>query len=460
MSLSKIIGGVGKPLKWVSITLVVFIGVLFAINAVDENPSPEVHVLLATTQIKDNPGNGFLALVGSVVAPANEDFIEYGKQWVDVYNVASDRTAIAAANARFPSQGIKFAGDENQLCNPVKTPCLPLAGERAVVWRKLAADNEILLTRQRRLVEFTHFETSYFPPHYESPLPTYSANALRQLMLDLIALDAAEGRIEQALVSLEARIAFDRRALLDSGDILMTMVSVSWLRQDYALLAEIVATRSSVITAQNDRLLRMTESLESEQVRGIAGKMLNGEFRYITRTIAVAQDTPGSLSELGWAGNMLGRPFFKMHATQNLEARRHAVILARVREFTPQQADSLMVQLQQDAQTANDDLMHNWRVLYNPVGKMLSGIMEPSYGSYVLKLSDLMGVTRLARLQVEVVAEGKSDADIPARIAVDKALYDPYTGRPMRWDANQRQIYFDALGSVPSGVAKHIGAGI
>lgn len=460
MQSRKILAGVGTAFKWGGITLVVLIGLLLAFNALDENPSQEVQALLVIPQIKADPGNGYLALVGSVAAPANEDFVEYGKQWVDAFNAASDKSAIAAASTRFPSQSIKFVGDEKLLCNPVKTPCLALASEHAAEWRKLAADNDMLLARQHRLLEFTHFKTSYFPPHYESPLPAYSTDAVRQLMLDMIALDAVEGRVESALVAMEAHITFDRRVLLGSGDLLMAMVSASWLRQDYALLAEIVATRSKAITAQKTRMEQMTSPFEIEQVRSIIAKVLEGEFRYMARVISVSQDAPDLQSELGWAGNILQRPFFKMHATQNLKAHRYTGILKRIREFTPEQADLFMAQMQQDAQTANDDVMQSWRVLYNPVGKILSGISEPNYGSYILRLSDMMGITRLARLQFELVAENKSDADISARIAADKALYDPYTGRPMSWDAGKRQLYFTAQGSAPSGVSKRIGAGL
>lgn len=451
MSIRTVIGNI---LKWGFIALAAMIGLLLAINAADENPSPELRVLLAVPDIKSDLPNGFPALVGSVAAPAGEDFVEYGKRWVDSYNTAQDRTAIEAANAQFKGNGIQFVGDEKLLCNPLKALCLAQARERAADWRKFAADNEMLLARQRRLTEFTHFQQSYFPPSFESPFPAYSANAARQLQLDLIALDAAQGRAEPALTALEARIAFDRRALLGSGDMLMAMLSASWLRQDYALLAEIVAIHPKTFAAQNARLQRMTEPLQIEQVRAIASRMFEGEFRYITRNLAVVSHSPNLRAEadIHW----LERPLFKTQATQNLQARQHATLQAQIREFASAQAESWQAKIQ-SGREANT---HLWNKLYNPVGQRLADLMEVNYAAYVLKLSDLMGVMRLARLQVEVVTNGKTGADLPDFIAADKALYDPYTDRAMGWDAGKRQLYFDVRGNVPGGASKRVQVGI
>lgn len=456
MAFRKMVAVAGKALKWGAGALGGVVALLLAINSADENPSPQVRAWLASPQTKADSSNGFPALVGSVTAPAAEDFVGYGKRWVDSYNAARNSAAIAAANAHFSGDGIQFVGDEKLLCNPLKAPCLAQARERAVDWRKLAADNEMLLARQRRLTEFTFFEQSYFPPSFESPFPAYSASAARQLQLDLIALDTTEGRTEPALAALEARLAFDRRALTGSGDMLMAMLSSSWLRQDYALLAEIVAARPKALAAQKARLLRMTEPLQTEQVRAVASRMFEGEFRYISRNLSLVNSTPALRADANIS--LLERPFFKVHATQNLHARQHAELQAQIREFVPAQAESWQARLH--AQRANDGALKSWRRLYNPTGKRLADMMEVNYGAYVLKLSDLMGVMRLARLQVEAVSNGKTAANLPAYIAADKALFDPYTDRPMGWDEGKRQLYFDVRGNVPGGASKRVVAGI
>lgn len=465
MTFRKILVAIGKTLMWGLIALVVIYGLLLAINAVDEQPTPELQSLLAIPQIKDDSTNGYLALVGSTLAPANEDFVDYGRQWVEAYNAAAGQAALETATARFPfpspSSSIKFVGDDKQLCNPMMTLCLPLARERAAVWRKLAADNKMMLDRQQRLQEFTHFEYSYFPPSFGSPLPPFPTQ-FRPLMLDIIALDAAEGRIEPALAALEARVAFDRRALLGSGgSVLMAMMSASWLRQDYALLAEIVATRPKVTLAQKARLVRMTEPLEIEQLRTIAGRMVEGEFRSLARASEWTEEDMRQLMFGETYSNVLMRPFFKTQATKNLIAHYQSITQAYIRDFSPENADALGAKYMQILQSAFDDLFLTWRVMYNPVGKVtLSASAVPAYDEYILKLANLMGIMRLARLQVELVTDGIKEADISARIAANKALYDPYSGKPMGWDAVKRQLYFDVHGKVQSGAPKRIQVGI
>lgn len=379
---------------------------------------------------------------------------------MDAYNAATGQAALETAAARFTGKSIKFVGDDKQLCNPMKALCLPLARERAAVWRKLATDNKMMLDRQQRLQEFTRFEYGYFPPSFGSPLPPFPTQ-FWPLMLDIIALDAAEGRIEPALAALEARVAFDRRALLGSGgSVLMAMVSASWLRQDYALLAEIVATRPKVTLAQKARLARMTEPLEIEQLRTIAGRMVEGEFRSLARASEWTEEDMRQLMFGETYSNVLMWPFFKTQATKNLMARDYATIEVLIRDFSPENADVWAAQFVQVQESGFDNLIHTWRVMYNPVGKVTLSAGSVSYESYILKLSDLMGIMRLARLQVELVTDGIKEAEIPARIAANKALYDPYSGKPMGWDAGKRQLYFDVHGKVQSGAPKRIQVGI
>jgi hypothetical protein len=457
MTFRGFLGGLVKIIKWGSIALVLIYGMLLVINAADEGLAPETKNLLALPQVKADPDNGYLALVG-INAPPNEDIFNYGKQWVDTFNIATDKSAIEKARVNYKDLKSIYKGNTKELCDPTKTPCLAEARKSAELWRIHAVDNELLLARQRRLTGYAHFEESYFPPSVESPIPNYATPRL--LELDMIALDAAEGRLVPALVALEARIAFDRRALLGARSLLPCLFAANWLRHDYALLAEIVATRSKSLATQKDRLIRMTEPIDIELVRKVAGRMLEGEKRSILRWMAEDQiyktvSTFGMSGPLGMAG-----PFLKPLASQNMEVRNHTAMQERLQSFTAENSEVWISQTKQADQAVADAAIYSWRVLYNPIGKFLMTIARMDYGSYVLRLSNLMGVTRLARLQVNIVTDGTVDADILATIAANKALYDPYTGKPMSWDAGKRQLHFDIRGSIPEGVSKRVQAGI
>lgn len=462
MTYRGIFGGLGKTLKWGVISLALIYGLLLAINAVDEDLTPEAKAFLVIPQINADPANGYLAFVG-VGAPANEDIVNYGTQWVDAFNTAVDKAALEKAYARFPySANLKFIGDEKQLCDPSKTPCLPQARKNADLWRRLAADNEMPLARLRRITEFPHFEESYFAPSFESPFALLGAPRLsRRLALDLIALDATEGRIAPALAALEAYTAFDRRALLGSRSLIMAMVSRSWLEQDYALLAEIIATRSTEIASQKARLVRMTEPLEIDQIKAIAKRMFEGEARTVLRWIPEHPNLSAITGGLDSESllDVMAKPLFKPQATQNMQARFFTAFQERTQDVSLVNIDTWYTQAVKIEKSESDVVIYSWRFMYNPYGKFYN-YEHAGFEPYVLRLTDLLGITRLARLQIEIVTAGKGDADIPARIATNKALYDPYTDKPMGWDADKRQLFFDAHGNYPKEISKHIQAGI
>lgn len=455
MTIRGIITGLWKIVKWGFITLGMIVMLILAINAADENSSPELKALMVLPQDDAGQSNGYVALAG-LNAPPDKGVATYGAQWIDTYNAAGEKSAIEKARDRFPATNeLKFQGNLKHLCNPAKLRCLPLAGERASFWRKLATENEMAMERQRSLMAYNRFEESYFPPSLESPVIAYGSSS-RLLLLDLIALDAAEGHLEQALTALEARIAFDRRALLGSRILITGMVARSWVGQDYALLADIVAARPKGLARQQDRLQRMTEPLDISQLRTIAGRMIEGEHRYLSRSIPALLDA----EETGTLSASMMRPFFRLGASQNMVAHSHAALQAWIANFSPEDADAWIAKGRQMGQSENDDAVGSWRVLYNPVGKLGFAIGRTEYDGYILRLSDLIGITRLARLQVEAATAENPAGDMSAFLASNRALYDPYTGKPMGWDSGKRQFYFDGRGEYPKDTPKRFQAGI
>lgn len=465
MTFSGILSGIGKILKYVVISIVLYYGIAFAINIVDEDLTPEAKALLTVPHTKSDPGNGYLALVG-MTAPPTEDIVAYGTLWVDTYNAATDEAALEKANATFNGSKLVFRGDGKLLCNPAKAPCIPLARENADLWHKFATDNEMLMTRQRRLTGFVHFEENYFAPIVESTFAEFTSkspfphfNALQSphlLELDLIALDVAEGRLGPALAALEARIAFDRRVLLGARYRITGMMAERWLEQDLALLAEIVATRSMTLAAYKARLERMTEPLDIHQIRTIAGKQAEGEYRSMCRSM------PETLNEVTLTMfrpfGKLFLPFAKLQASQNMIAHTNSAFQARLADFSTGDSGAWIGKGEQAAKNERDAADRPWR-LYN---SNMRGVLSYEIGNFdsnLLQLSDLMGITRLARLQVDVVTAGMAGTGISAQISADKALYDPYTGKPMGWDAGKQQLHFETRGT-RFGLPKRIQVGI
>ena len=67
----------------------------------------------------------------------------------------------------------------------------------------------------------------------------------------------------------------------------------------------------------------------------------------------------------------------------------------------------------------------------------------PSFVSYAQRLHDLDAMNRLLGLGAEIIAADVDEEGIAAFVAQsDARFFDPYSGKPMAWDATARQLSF------------------
>ena len=87
--------------------------------------------------------------------------------------------------------------------------------------------------------------------------------------------------------------------------------------------------------------------------------------------------------------------------------------------------------------------MHWWEYVDNGMGNILVRVAAPDFSEYALRLHDLDGYHRLNGLWVEMLAAGVDAEAAGAFIAKsDARFHDPYTQKPMAWDAASKQISF------------------
>jgi hypothetical protein len=154
------------------------------------------------------------------------------------------------------------------------------------------------------------------------------------------------------------------------------------------------------------------------------------------------------------------RPFLKQQATLNLLAKNHEAFQSRLQNFSHAEYDTWLTKDQQALETEDANDIYSLGVLYNTSGKLLISRGRSDMNEYLIRLADLTGITRLARLQVEVVTSRSSDSDKIAIITSNKSLFDPYTNQPMSLDSSKRKLYFDLKGKVVAGSSSHIEVGI
>lgn len=412
------------------------------VNLFDEPLSVEAQRVLAPIEADTRDDNGYVHLV-AVMAPGGADSLGFAREWIAAYGNAETRAAIESANARFANP-LEFAGNKEALCKPETERCLPLVAQRAQVWREMRAANAELIERAQKMVACPRFEDAMAIRRLDTPFPKYTTDA-HLLLLDLIALDAQEGRLDAALGALEKRIAFHRNMLAGSRNLLGGMIAAAWLRRDHALLGEIVAAHPEKLGAYRARLLTMTEPLTLAETRAAMKHYLAGETALgvsgMTAAMLEKPDTQEPEVPGSWIAQSVKRLLFKPNATANAYVENMLGFAQQIDAYEPSRIESFMASAAASSQ-ARMDAHFYLTIGYNPIGKTLGLIGLPDFSQYLIRLSDLVAITRLARLQVLVALEDPT-ADVSTVLAQDESLHDPYTAQPMQWDGLTRRIGVD-----------------
>jgi hypothetical protein len=132
---------------------------------------------------------------------------------------------------------------------------------------------------------------------------------------------------------------------------------------------------------------------------------------------------------------------YRPNATANWYTRGHLRFLQRVSEFDPADLAGYYANVTADIKEQIEALSE-LSVVYNWIGKILATTASGTYADYIVRLSDLVAISRLARLQI-LVAQADSPVDVADLLARDERLYDPYSARPMQFDAASQHIAVD-----------------
>jgi hypothetical protein len=272
----------------------------------------------------------------------------------------------------------------------------------------------------------------------DSRVPTYlPAVSAQRAYIVRAALAVQAGKIEDAVSAVERDIAFQRVMLEGSRTLLGKMLTVADYTRDLAFVADLLQTSKSGLKPFAPRLQEMLKPIAPSALN--VDTALDTEFGMMKQVLqdvtAAGSIAPGSVYDKIGAGL-----FYKPNATINKvysdymqmaeESRKPAEVLAR------------------DGQTPNPGPgeMKFWDYINNPIGNVLLRISTPeSLGTYALRLHDLDAENRLVGLGAEIIAAGVSPEAVADFVAKsDARFYDPYTGKPMMWDAASKQLSFKA----------------
>lgn len=246
------------------------------------------------------------------------------------------------------------------------------------------------------------------------------------------------------------------------------MIAVSRMTADLKLINELMARYPAFAKDQTQRLAEMTQPLSAAEIDYCA--VNRHERAAAFRQLHALGQTPWQHRQAirdfaGQTGssqiNLLARiaPVgYVPHATLNL-----MFALNETEAPVCSAKPALLASAEKEATSRTDDLMRQrtggLAMLYNPLGKSFLNAMYPATGSYRYRLHDLDGYLRATALHARIRAANASVETIPSIIAQAEAAYhDPYTDKPMAWNAQTRTLMVtqNASGSREGGAGAAI----
>ena len=413
-----------KFLRWywlVPIVLVFLAAMVLIANAIDE-------VLDAKAAAMGEPreagvaeaDNAYLAAIG-MGADDGADSLAFARAWL-----AEARAA--ARDGRPEKQGEARRAQRPALCDAAQTSCLAALPDMAA--GQLDAYREDLARYEKLIAYRTFEEITDYPFGMESQFPRYAPmGAAQRAWLARAALALQAGRIDEALAAVERDIAFQRLMLTGTRTLVGRMVAAANYTRDLSFVADLLQTSLADLKPHAPRLQAMLKPIEPAALN--LDELMAGEFGMMKRFL---HNPAGSGETSGWQEQLRMRFFYKRNASIN-EA--HAFYSGKqqwLRKSSAQLARNV-------PDEARDGQMQPWDYLYNPMGKILTRVAMPSFSAYALRLHDLDAMNRLLGLAAEIIA-----ADVPAEGVAgfvaksDARFFDPYSGKPMAFDAVSRQL--------------------
>ncbi|HQU16803.1 MAG TPA: hypothetical protein PLO69_11965 [Gammaproteobacteria bacterium] len=401
-----------KVVLWGLAIVVILVATLFVINSRDERLSPQTARLL-TARTNPYPANENLYfMLSGLDAPPGGSVIATGEARVQAYEAwlrkASGPSDLPPDKAL---QGaLEFKGTLPWSRQSVGALWHEADGHRLEIER-LVTDNRELYRRYRALHTASGYYETATPSIYA--MPPFPPSRLRHLFLAYFAVRMKSGVLASqsaALAAVGDDLQVWRKVLLGDGSLISKMVAVAYLRQDFLLLGNMTADPGLRLGALQKTLKLVVNPFPLGDWK--IGQAFAHEFRVDARLLrTLYRMTPYANEHISvWAKflNWVGKPFYRLHATENFDAE-NAVKFIAIANGPPRKLESAMA-----AYSNEIDCMGTPKLscLYNPIGKILSAIAAPAYEQYPLRAYDVAALQRMVRLAYAIRVQKVPMGDI------------------------------------------------
>lgn len=425
-------------------------------NRFDDPLTPEAQALVASRPVPGVPdGNAFFMLLG-MRAPAGKDAMAVGVALDKLNFEAFSNTPMLSDP---PEEAVALGGPPMKVqridalrCNWFEKDCLAQFRDQREAIDKFGAEQSELFDRYQRALAM--------PDYRDRPLQSYNEPApVLALFNDMDALAQAralyaceQGDAVAALEQVRRVTTFSRRVMANTTSLVIKLVFAQVLRNNLALLNALMrqypvpmAQQAQALTALALPLTLAESGLEKTVDAEVALLARNLMFTDSAHGLALNQEGQGA------GGRLMGALIdgaYKRNATANF--------LASRKPFFSLESQWLRKQKGLDEKSVNTHTRWPSGVFWNdyvdnPVGRILVAIGTPDLGVYTDRMMDVDGYERLTALHVQIFTGRIADADIPAFVeGQDPRYLDPYTGKPMQWDAAKRTLVFQGHGRASS----------
>jgi hypothetical protein len=302
--------------------------------------------------------------------------------------------------------------------------------------------NFVILSQERLTARYneiwgTKNYVEVVPPLVTSAFPKYTllmqASELERIQA---ILDISEGKIEQGVTRFAKNASYSRRLLSESNILISHMVAVGMMQRDTRVLSELIVKYPKLASQYASQLAPVLAPISTPEYnlkkaftfeRDMGFQMMNS-LKFSTPTELAGVKTNSFIKLYSWLG-------YQGNTTNNAlyEQRKWHIKLA---EADASQLDAVKAEMAKNQQQAFE-IDYRLLTTKNPVGRILNALAEPNYADYVERQHDLDGYMHMVDFKLTLLANGE---------AVDKetkiTLADPYTKKPMQYDASSGILTF------------------
>jgi len=420
-----------KYIQWASVAAGAILASFLAINAFDEALEPGVLAIIHAQPTVKPEKNAYFYLIG-LNAPQDHAPSEFGRQCVArLSEISKNREATMAWLTSSDRDCAKYEDTLRRkgssiACEQQHEFCLSHYQKQNTAIKLLAETHKTDLQRYAHLLTIEEYEEV---PYTNLLTTTFPIDLANELYPAVSASKLLEGDTQAFIQRSAAEAKFYRMVLGGNSGFLSKLMAFVGVNRTARLVSDAVRAHPNIAKEYYETLLTISHPLTAAE-RSLESVVMS-DIKYFASTSVYGADEPNT----SWYDEFLARFSLKYNATLNFKYRD----LPGWRNLSRLPTEKYLAA----EKTALAKLTGPWRgnyvhMMYNPMGKLLTGLSSANYSDYPRRMIDSDGRLRLVSLQIQIAAKQIPETEIPAFLNnSDPRFRDPYTGQPMQWNKTQ-----------------------